>query len=220
VATRQPPEAEIRLLPVRLGILGIVIAVAFAFDDPAAVLADPAPNPLRWRRLIRAVGAVLASSLLTSLVLALAAADMDLVWVITGDQTIDRAEPVEPEVDAIEPRPEFPAGRVALETATMIGFALAAAAAVARRGETEPGRVASSVVLGVYAVSWMIPDPYKPWASPGDQRWEAAADWWWAALAITTMAVVVLSWDSRVGRHLVRRGHPAPRAISRAATRV
>jgi hypothetical protein len=87
-------------------------------------------------------------------------------------------------------------------------FALATAAAVSRRGEREPGRITSSVLLGLYAITWMIPDSSKPWADPGDSRWDTGAPWWWVAFGVAVLVGVVTSWDTRVGSSPLRlRGH-------------
>jgi hypothetical protein len=48
----------------------------------------------------------------------------------------------------------------------------------------------------------MIPEVYRPWASPTEQRWATSAIWWWVALGIVWGLAAVLSWDSSAGRVL------------------
>lgn len=183
VASRQPYDTMARLLPTRLAVLAIAIGVAFVFDDAAAVLSDPTPSPLILRRLIRSLSAVLVASVLAVVVLLVASAQMDLVWVIPPEGAqIEEVDPGTFDHIDTEPSTPFPGGRVALEAATVIALTLATAAAVSRRGDPKPGRITTSVLLGVYALTWMIPDSHKPWADPSDQRWETGAAWWWLAL--------------------------------------
>lgn len=197
VATRQPADATYRLLPTRIGMLAIVIAVAFAFDDPASRLTDPSPSPLRLRRAIRTVAATILAAVLLAAVLVVASTGMDLVLVIPSEDPalVESEEAALPMTDpGLAP---FPGGRIALETATLITFTLTAAAAVSRRGEIEPGRITSGVLLGVYAASWMVPEAVKPWAYPGDQRWDTGAPWWWVGFGLSALAGVGMCWDAR-----------------------
>ncbi|MEX1133753.1 MAG: sugar phosphate isomerase/epimerase family protein [Acidimicrobiia bacterium] len=62
MATLQPPETGFRLLPVRLGIMTLTVYSAFLFDDPAGRLTNPAPHPLRLRRLLKATYGFLTSA--------------------------------------------------------------------------------------------------------------------------------------------------------------
>ncbi len=198
VASRQPSDTMARLLPTRLAVLAIAIGVAFVFDDAAAVLSDPAPSPLILRRLIRSLSAVLIASTLTLGVLLIASANMELVLVIPpeGGPVVEVDSETFDHIDT-EPSTPFPGGRVTLEAATLIAFTLATAAAVSRRGDPKPGQITTSVLLGVYTVSWMIPDSHKPWADPTDQRWETGAAWWWLALIVFVLAGISLSWNTR-----------------------
>jgi hypothetical protein len=216
IAGQQPAAADHRYLPTRLGILAIVTAIGFAFDDAATHTTDPAPSPLRLRRLIRAAAAfVLASAIFIPMVL-FAADDMSLV-VVTGPETVDAAESASSNGD----RPHFPLGRLYLEMATITGLVLAAAAAFNRRDEPEPGRIAIAVLYSVYALTWLVPDSHKPWATPTDQRWETSAIWWWAGLLLVWLCAAVLSWDSRTRRPLlVRVGANATRLISGETARI
>jgi len=197
VASRQPPDTMARLLPTRLAVLSVAIGVAFAFDDPAAVLSDPAPSQLILRRLIRTLSATLVASVLVLAVVFVASAGMDLVRVIPAELVTEAIQ--DPTFDDLADAglPQFPGGRIALEAATVFAITLAIAAGVSRRVDPEPGRITTSVLLGVYAASWMVPDPYKPWADPSDQRWETGAGWWWAALVTFALVAIALSWDTR-----------------------
>lgn len=197
VAGRQPTGAEFRYLPLRLAVVALVCAVSFVFDDPAKRFSDPAPSPLRVRRGIRALMGVLAASCLLGIVLMTASDGMSLVL----DASSDAAGATDAEIQ-LRANQELPWGRLALEMATMIGFTLAVAGAVARRGEAEPGRVTSGVLLAVYTLSWMIPERFKPWANPPDPRWTTGAQWWCAALTLMWVSALVLSWDSRVSKSL------------------
>jgi hypothetical protein len=215
-ASRQPTGTTARLLPTRLAILALAIATAFVFDDPAARLTDPVPSPLRVRRLIRTMTASVPAAVLVWLVLLVASTDMDLVRVIASeDSNLVQVEEA-PQMPISEPVPSpFPGGRIALEAATLIVFTLATAAAVSRRGENEPGRITTSVLLGVYAITWMIPDSFKPWADPSNSRWETGAPWWWVGLGGFVVIGVTLSWDVRKRAWTRHRGmkrtlHPSP----------
>lgn len=201
VATRQPADTMARLLPTRIAVLGVVIAVAFVFDDTASRLTDPASSPLRHRRLIRALGATIPAGAFVVAIVLVSSIGMDLVLVMPSDDTSPVETEDEPILAAPDPElPPFPGGRIALEAATLIAFTLATAAAVSRRGEVEPGRITTGVLLGVYAASWMIPEPVKPWADPNAQRWDTGAPWWWVALGAFVLAAMAWSWDARVGR--------------------
>jgi hypothetical protein len=201
VAGRQPTGAEFRYLPLRLAIVSLVCAVAFVFDDPAKTFTDPAPSPLHIRRSIRALVGTMAASCLLVVALIPASRDMDVV--ATANQP--RAGGFEAEEEA---QTELPWGRPALEMATMIGLTLSIAGAAARHGQPEPGRITSGIVLVVYALSWMIPDSYRPWAAPLDQRWANGARWWWAALIVVWVSALTISWDSRVSESLLQRTTP------------
>ena len=217
VASRQPTDVEHRYLPTRMALLAVAIAVGFVFDDPASPLTDPAPSPLRLRRLLRTVMALAIAAAIFTIVLLVAAQDMALAAVV--DSTPEAAT-----VDTVlNPNAElstFPWGRLAIETATMIGFVLAAAAVVNRRGEPEPGKTATAFLLAAFAVSWILPEPLQPWSDPTDQRWQASITWWWIALAVVWLTTTVLSWDTRIGRPLTPRRSPsAPSPMAPESTR-
>lgn len=191
VASRQPTDADARFLPTRLALLAIVVGISFAFDDAAARLTDSAPRTLRLRRGIRGGFAVLGGIAVVMPVLLVASSGMDLVWVMPA-----------PEPTMTERQPPFPGGRLALEALTMGAVALAVASGLARRGEEEPGRVVTGIVLATYAVTFMIPEPYRPWAYPSELGWLAKASWWWVAAILLVLVTVSLSWDARSGRVL------------------
>jgi hypothetical protein len=108
-------------------------------------------------------------------------AGLDPVWLTS----------IEPEKAAL------PIGRLLLEAATMGVWGLAFASVIARRWEDEPGRIASAALLGLYGLSWMIPERWKPWSDPSDLRWKAVLPWWWVTFAVAVVVAVVSSWDSR-----------------------
>lgn len=192
MATLQPPETGFRLLPVRLGIMILAAYSAFLLDDPAALLTDPTPSLLRWRRLLTGTyGYVLAFAVL-GIVVAIASEGMDFVWTVS-EPTVDADEPT---MVLVGPSP-FPAGRLVLEMFTSVAFALAVASVVSHRGQSQPGRLASTVILGAFLVSALVPEAYRPWADPSDQRWTTSANWWWTALFIFLAIGVVFSWEAR-----------------------
>ncbi|MEX0700247.1 MAG: hypothetical protein WD354_11005 [Acidimicrobiia bacterium] len=195
VASGQPTDAAARFVPTRLALLVVVVGISFAFDDAASRLTDSAPRTLRLRRAIRAGLAVLGGIAVIVPVLLLASSGMDLVWVM----------PVSEPLLAESPLP-FPWGRLALEILTMGTVALAAAAVLARRGEEEPGRIVTGVVLATYAVTFMIPQPYRPWAYPSELGWLTKAPWWWVVTIVLLVVTAALSWDARGGRILPRPG--------------
>jgi hypothetical protein len=202
VAGQQPAAAEHRYLPTRLAILAIVTAVGFVFDDSATQITDPAPSPLRLRRFIRAVAAFLLASAIFTLMVFFAADDMSLVATVEPN-SVDADEA---DLNSTAQPSAFPWGRLFLEMATMSGFVLAAAAAMNRRDEPEPGRLAIAALYAIYALTWLIPESLKPWAHPTHQRWETGAFWWWGVFAFVWLITAILSWDSRVGWRIPGRG--------------
>lgn len=197
LASRQPAAAGFRYLPVRLGVLTVVIALAFVFDDPATPLTDPTPIRLLLRRLIRIVSATAVAAVLVTGVLMLASDGMDLVWTLPSESSALAVPDPETIEETENTLASFPAGRIVLEASTLAFFTLGVAAWLAHRGEPSPGRVTASTLLGVYAATWMIPDSHRPWAVPQDQRWETGGPWWWLCLGLFTMTVLILSWDTR-----------------------
>ncbi|HKX76672.1 MAG TPA: hypothetical protein VJR05_14920, partial [Acidimicrobiia bacterium] len=202
-ASRQPTDAEVRFLPTRLALLALVVGIGFVFDDPAAPLTDPLPVPLRGRRAIRAAIGLSALTVFSVPVFFLAAQGMDPVWVLpTPPSTVPVIQPEEDTLAADQPQPPppFPIGRLALEALTMTGLALGGAAVVIRRGELEPGRMVTGMILVTYAVTFLIPEPHRPWANPGGAGWVKVASWWWSAALAFTFITIVLSWDARFSR--------------------
>lgn len=202
MSTLQPPETGFRLLPVRLAIMTLTVYSAFLFDDPAGRLTNPAPHPLRLRRLLKATYGYLLVFAVLGLVVAVASEGMDLVWTVTEPAV----ESTQETLTTMGPSP-FPTGRLALETATAIALALAVAALVSHRGQDQPGRIASTVILGAFLLSALVPEAYRPWADPSDQRWATGANWWWTALIASLAIGVVFSWETRhrARPHLRRR---------------
>jgi len=113
-------------------------------------------------------------------------------------------------------RSELPIGRLILEAATMACWGLAIAAMITKRWDDEPGKIASATLLGLYAVSWMVPERWKPWSDPNDLRWETVLPWWRVALCAAVVVAVVSSWDSRSRSSPLRRWTPP--AQSRTAS--
>lgn len=215
VASRQPEGAEFRYLPMRLGVLTVVIALAFAFDDQATPLTDPTPTRLLLRRLIRIVSATAVAAVLVAGVLVFASNGMDLVWTVSDESQTQPSLDPETTEEPVNGLPPLPVGRIALEASTMAFFTLGVAAWLAERGESSPGRVSASTLLGVYAATWMVPESHRPWAYPNDNRWDTGAIWWWISLALFLLVVLILSWDVR---HMSLTRNVDPRPIKRAST--
>ena len=53
----------------------------------------------------------------------------------------------------------------------------------------------------------MVPERWKPWALPTDSRWQTALPWWWVALGLGVLVIVLSGWDSRVGSNPFGRNH-------------
>jgi hypothetical protein len=183
------PDFASRQLYLRGGLLVVALGVSFAFDDPAAPTTDPVPSPLGLRRVLRLVVSVIPWMIGVALLLwAGSQGGLDPAWLTS----------FEPE------RAELPLGRLLLEAATMACWGLAIASVIARRWEDEPGQIASAALLGIYALSWMTPERWKPWSDPSDLRWPAVLPWWWLAFGVAVAIGVVTSWDTRVGSNPLR----------------
>lgn len=187
IASRQPPHVTERLTAVRIGILAIAIACAFIFDDRAAIVTDPTPSQLRVRRLIRLITGLSLAAAATFAAIAIASQGIPMAW--TG--------PAPEAVELFGEENYMPVGRLMLEAATIIFCALAVAAIASYRDNEEPGRIATSVLLGTYLITWMIPSNIRPWAYPGEERWANASNWLLISLAISVLLVVAFSWQVR-----------------------
>ena len=184
------PDFASRQLYLRAGLLVAGLGLSFAFDDPVAPTTDPMPSSLRRRRSLRMVlGLVPWVTGVVILFWAGSQGGIDPVWRTS----------LQPE------RSELPIGRLILESATMACFGLAIAAVITKRWDDEPGKIASASLLGLYAVSWMVPERWKPWSDPTDLRWGTVLPWWWVALCAAVVVAVVSSWDSRSRPSLLRR---------------
>lgn len=179
------PDFAGRQLYIRAALLVAALGLSFVYDDPGAETIDPSPSPLRRRRVGRTVIGVVPWGILVVTVLIITGRGMEPTFILSDEI----------------PNP-FPIGRVLLEASTMATWGLAIAAVISKRWDEEPGKVASAGLLALYAASWVVPEQYKPWANPNDQRWESALPWWWATFAIGLLIVVAFSWDSRVGMRM------------------
>lgn len=179
------PDFASRQLYLRAALLVAAIGLCFAYDDPGAETTDPSPSPLRGRRAIRTWLAMGPWGVLVGAILVVVGRGMDPTFILNNE--------------VLNP---FPIGRVLLEAFTLAVWGLAIAAVISKRWDEEPGKFASAGLLALYAVSWAIPEQWKPWANPNDQRWETALPWWWVALAVGLLIVIAFSWDSRVGWRL------------------
>jgi hypothetical protein len=190
LAAFQPPEAQQRFPYVRLGALGLAVACGFLFDDRAARLTDVVPSPFLLRRSTRIVVTLTCALTVAGLGAIVASKDMSLTWAITES--------------GMSPLSPMPAGRIVLEACALAILALLIAAMIGRRIESEPGKLVGPVLLGAYAVSWMIPEPGNPWPYPFDERWAWVGAWWWCLLIVSLVGALVLSRDTRRGRTLRR----------------
>lgn len=172
---------ESRQLYIRTALLVAALGISFVFDDPASETTDPTPSPLRTRRGWRTLLGTLPWATLVAATLLTAGQGLDLVFIHSP---------------AVEN--PLPVGRLLLEAATMAAWGLAIAAVIAKRWDDEPGKFASAALLALYAASWMIPDQWKPWTTPPEQRWETALPYWWIAFALGIAIAMAFSWDARV----------------------
>lgn len=186
MTTDLQPDFSGRQLYLRAGCLLAALGLCFAFDDLATDTVATMPAPLRRRRIIRALAGLGLWALTVAIVLATGATD-ELRAVIVLSNPYDPTE--------------FPVGRLLLEAGTLASWGLGIAAALGRTHH-EPGRIASTILILLYAASWMIPHRWKPWADPTVPRWTTSLPWWWTALAIGLSVTVLLSWDSRQFRRL------------------
>lgn len=179
------PDFASRQLYLRAALLVAALGLCFAYDDPGAQTIDPSPSPLRSRRAIRTWLALGPWGVLVAATLLVAGRGMDAIFIL-NDEVLN----------------PFPIGRALLEASTFAAWGLAIAAIISKRWDEEPGKFASAGLLALYALSWAIPEHWKPWANPNDQRWETALPWWWVAVAVGLLIVIAFSWDSRVGWRL------------------
>ena len=179
------PDFASRQLYLRAALLVAALGLCFAYDDPSADTTDSSPSPLRRRRAIRTCLAAWPWVVLVALVLLVAGRGMDPVFILSEE--------------VLHP---LPIGRALLEASTLAVWGLAIGAVISKRWDEEPGKFGSAGLLAIYAVSWAIPEQWKPWANPNDQRWETALPWWWVAFAVGVLIVVAFSWDARIGCRL------------------
>lgn len=178
-----------RQLYIRTALLVAALGLSFVFDDPASETTDPTPSALRKRRGLRTLLGAVPWAILVTSILVVAAQGLDPVLILNPEV----ANPL-------------PVGRVVLEAGTMASWGLAIAAIIAKRWDNEPGKFASAALLALYAASWIIPDQWKPWATPSEPRWETAHPYWWIALALGVGLAMAFSWDARIGVRNTPRG--------------
>ena len=176
------PDLGSRHLHLRSGLLLAAIGLTFVFDDPAAETTDAIPSPLRLRRVLRVLLALIPWLALV----------LGVIW--AAAQPGPEGDLVGySEVELVRPH----AGRLLLEAATLGAWGLAIAALVASRWDREPGKIAAPALLAIFAASWVIPQPWSPWALPPGVHWEATRTWWWGALALGLALASAWSWDTR-----------------------
>lgn len=186
------PDFPSRQLYLRGGMLVTALALAFAFDDPAATTTDSAPLPLRIRRLLRTLVSLVPWGTAVTV----------LIWAGASGGL-----PPELILSAAAERSQLPVGRLLLEAGTMAIWGLAVASVVSSRWDDEPGKVASAALMVLYAAAWLVPEQWKPWADPTDSRWVTAHPWWWVVLILGGTITVASSWDARRKRLLQRFKH-------------
>ncbi|MGI8515842.1 MAG: hypothetical protein ACR2NT_12090 [Acidimicrobiia bacterium] len=182
------PDFSSRQLFLRSGLLVAALGLSFVFDDPAAPTTDAVPSALIRSRVVRVVASLPPWAVMVGILIWAGASDGLEPTLILSSSTVQ----------------QLPVGRLLLEATTMAAWSLAAAAVVASRWDEEPGRIASAFLVGSYVVSWLIPEDYKPWTLPTDNRWTSGQPWWWAALIVGVGVAVVSSWDSQRGRFFRR----------------
>lgn len=181
----------------RGGLLVAAVAMSFSFDDAASPTNEPSPVPLRVRRMQRAV-------------LALGP------WIASVAVVVGGAMCVRSTMPGTSTTGMSPFYRLMLEAATIAALGLATAAFASKHWDEQPGRIAAPTLVGLYALSWALPHPFRPWSVPNLPGWEESLVWWWIALALGLCVGVVASWDSRSRtpgtalRGLTHRGDPGP----------
>lgn len=185
------PDFASRHIYLRGALLVAALGLSFSYDDPAAETTGATPSPLRFRRGIRTLIGLTPWGVLVGVVVLIATQGMTPMFALSAK--LPNALPI---------------GRILLEASTMGAWGLAIAAGLAKRWDAEPGRLASAGLLVLYAAAWTVPDQWKPWATPGDPRWDTGLPWWFAALTTGVLIAVAFSWDTRIGlrpRRLLQR---------------
>lgn len=169
-----------RVTYLRLGLLVVAMGLAYVFDDPSATTTDAAPSRLIRRRAIRLVLGLLPWGVLIGV----------LVWVASKELVVDWG------FGMTETLPPIPVRPVLIEAATMSAVGIAIAAAVARWWEERPGWMASAGLLALFALSWVVPRRWTPWADVFGQDM-VRQRWWWIVFTLAVAAATSLSWDTR-----------------------
>lgn len=157
--------------------MAAAVALSFCFDDPAAPTTNSAPNALISRRAQRVV-------------LALGPWVTSVAIVILGAMNVRSPMPGSLTTTT-------PFARLVLEAATMAVVGLAIAAYIAKRWDEQPGRIAAPALIGLYALSWALPYPLRPWSVPGLSGWETSLVWWWVTVGVGMAVAALFSWDAR-----------------------
>lgn len=167
------------IVALRAAAILLAVAAAFSLDDAAAGTTASTPSPLLLRRTVR---------------VALIALPTAGLW--TGALWLAARKPL--------PGPSpLPVALLTLELATVVMISLGLAAAAVRWGHgSSGGLAASSAVLGLTVMTWLIPEGVRPWVYPGHANWTAAHRWWAVAL------VASLTWFAWAGLDTRRRRRP------------
>ncbi len=167
------------IVALRAAAILLAVAAAFSLDDAAAGTTASTPSPLLLRRTVR---------------VALVALPTTALW--AGALWLAARKPL-PEPSSL------PVALLSLELATIIMITLALAAAVIRWGDSNSGGLAaSSALLGLTVLTWLIPEGVRPWVYPGEPQWAAAHRWWAVAL------IASLAWFVWAGLDPRRRRRP------------
>lgn len=197
VGRMEPGSAE-RFTVLAIGMLLAALAWCFTFDDPAAVLLDPAPTRLWRRRLVRVTAPLVPwLGMVAGLLWGATRGGVVAVWEVPTDPVaLERL--LQPGMEELF---LLPVGRWVLIAATVAAVGLAIAAVISRWTD-EPGRIASGALFAVYLGSWLLPSKWRPWLDPVDPGWLRLVRGWWVVLGVALVVAVVASWDARRGRRL------------------
>ncbi len=155
---------EIPLVFAHLLVLLLAAGAAYLLDDRSAQVTAVVPRSLVRRRL-----AVVARGLLV------AAVGWGLVVLLLEWRS-----------------PGLPAAALTWEAMGLFGLAAAAAAVVARRGETEPGNLVATT-LGLLFVALLVTGPLMKVTVLADSGDSSGHPAWWAGVVLASMATLVVA---------------------------